>query len=1101
MIKDSLKQSMARWCSPTSRQVSSQKKPASCKLAVEALEDRIVPTAGPVALPSNYALQPGFTPITDISQISGPGNYQLTADSSGGTIQWDNVTLNGGGHTCFGGLYIYGQADVVRNCVNPNFTYIGGANTVLSNNWLSSSFAYNLEVNASGCTVSNNLIDGNGGTTDDNVVTFGDLNNFSFVNNVTSSCYDAGLEGVGSWTNCTVDGNVFINSFRCAIGGWYGSNWYGANEGYSGGWFYIKNCTFQNNITWGAPIEFTSVGGSSGPAGTYDDQTATSIWGWDGNSFSGDYFGVPSPPAPTNLTATAGNGQITLSWSPVYFATNYSIYRSSSSGTETWLGWGNGNSTSFTDTNVSDGTTYFYEVTAVNNAGESAMSNEASATPGATTTAPTITSQPTDQTVTAGQSATFSVTASGTGSLNYQWQKLVNGTWTNISGATASTITISSAQASDAGQYEVVVSSSAGSATSNSVSLTVNAAVSVPTITQQPTNQTVNAGDSATFSVTAAGTDPLSYQWQMLVNGTWVDISGATSPTFTISSAQASDAGQYWVVVSNSGGSATSNTVSLTVNTVVGNILQDAGFESPNVGTGSYGDFQYDPSGVAWNFSGNAGVAGNGSGFTSGNPNAPEGTQVGFLQSTGAFSQTVNLQAGSYEISFQAAQRANWGGAQSFQVLVDGQVVSTFSNLSSSYTGFTTNAFGVAAGNHTITFQGLDPDGGDDTAFVDQVQINASVSSSLPAPWVDGDIGAPGIAGSASYANGTITVLGGGGDIWGTSDQFNYVNQSLTGDGTIIARVASEQNTSNWAKAGVMFRDGTDPSASYVYMFVTPNNGAGWEGANLEYRNGAGTASAGVSYNAGNTAPEWVKLVRTGDIFTGYYSTDGMNWTSAGSITVAMGSTVDVGLAVTAHDNSQLNTATFDNVNVNAVNSSTTGTPADLTGAFNRTGMVTDGSTFGGGLDTDGFALSANLLGSSVNWNGNTFNLGAPNTNDVVSAAGQTINLPAGNFSTLNFLATGVNGNQANLTFTVTYTDGSTQTFTQSISDWYTPQNYSGESTTATMAYRDDNNGTQDNRSFYVYGYSFALNSSKTVQSITLPNDGNVEILAMTLGN
>ena len=80
-------------------------------------------------------------------------------------------------------------------------------------------------------------------------------------------------------------------------------------------------------------------------------------------------------------------------------------------------------------------------------------------------------------------------------------------------------------------------------------------------------------------------------------------------------------------------------------------------------------------------------------------------------------------------------------------------------------------------------------------------------------------------------------------------------------------------------------------------------------------------------------------------------------------------------------------------------------TPVALTSAFNRTGIVSDGSTFGGGFDSDGFALSANLLGASVTWNRNTFNLGAANTNDVISAAGQSINLPAGNFSTLNFLA------------------------------------------------------------------------------------------------
>src|SRR5208337_3193455 len=121
--------------------------------------------------------------------------------------------------------------------------------------------------------------------------------------------------------------------------------------------------------------------------------------------------------------------------------------------------------------------------------------------------------------------------------------------------------------------------------------------------------------------------------------------------------------------------------------------------------------------------------------------------------------------------------------------------------------------------------------------------------------------------------------------------------------------------------------------------------------------------------------------------------------------------------------------------------------------------------------------------------------------NDEVSAAGQTITLPVGNYSTLSFLATGVNGNQANQQFTVTYTNGSTQTFTQSISDWFTPQNYAGESIAASTAYRNESNGGQDDRTFNVYRYSFTLNSGKQVESITLPDNGNVEILAMDVTN
>jgi hypothetical protein len=173
---------------------------------------------------------------------------------------------------------------------------------------------------------------------------------------------------------------------------------------------------------------------------------------------------------------------------------------------------------------------------------------------------------------------------------------------------------------------------------------------------------------------------------------------------------------------------------------------------------------------------------------------------------------------------------------------------------------------------------------------------------------------------------------------------------------------------------------------------------------------------------------------------------------------------------------------------------------ANLGGAFNREGIVTDGTTFtGGGLDGDGSAYSANLLGSTITFGGAMFTLGAANTSNDVSAAGQTITLPSGQFSSLRMLAAGVNGNQASQSFVVHFSDGTSSTFTQSISDWFTPQSFAGESTAVTMSHRNNSDGTADNRTFLLYGYSFSLNNAKTVSSITLPNNANVEVLAITL--
>jgi hypothetical protein len=174
--------------------------------------------------------------------------------------------------------------------------------------------------------------------------------------------------------------------------------------------------------------------------------------------------------------------------------------------------------------------------------------------------APTITNPPQNQTVNQGSPATFSVTAVGTSPMTYQWRK----DGVNISGATNNSYVISSATTTNVGAYSVVVTNSAGSAISSSATLTVN---TPPTIVQQPSNTVVTQGSTATFSVTATGTTPLSYQWKKSVNGVYTNISGATQSTYSISSAdKAADETSYQVAITNTVGTVTSNNVTLTVN-------------------------------------------------------------------------------------------------------------------------------------------------------------------------------------------------------------------------------------------------------------------------------------------------------------------------------------------------------------------------------------------------------------------------------------------------------------------------------------------------------------------------------------------------------
>ena len=181
--------------------------------------------------------------------------------------------------------------------------------------------------------------------------------------------------------------------------------------------------------------------------------------------------------------------------------------------------------------------------------------------------------------------------------------------------------------------------------------------------------------------------------------------------------------------------------------------------------------------------------------------------------------------------------------------------------------------------------------------------------TATPMPrWLDADIGNPGMAGTSQTAALPFSVSGGGSDIWGTADSFHYTYQPMTGNEQIVAEVTAQQNTNGWAKSGVMIRDGLGASATYALQFVTPASG-------VDFQNRTATnAGTGWTSQLAGSVPYWVKLVRVGNTISGFASTDGVNWTATSSMQVAFTDTPEIGLAVTAHDNGQLNTSTFDHV-------------------------------------------------------------------------------------------------------------------------------------------------------------------------------------------
>ncbi|MCX6985947.1 MAG: chitobiase/beta-hexosaminidase C-terminal domain-containing protein, partial [Lentisphaerae bacterium] len=193
----------------------------------------------------------------------------------------------------------------------------------------------------------------------------------------------------------------------------------------------------------------------------------------------------------------------------------------------------------------------------------------------------------------------------------------------------------------------------------------------------------------------------------------------------------------------------------------------------------------------------------------------------------------------------------------------------------------------------------------------------ASNPAVMPPEWTDADIGSPGVSGSAKYFNGTYTVKGGGADIYGTSDKFNYLCQDLYGNCEIVVRVVSQQNTNALEKAGIMIRENLNANSRNVFAFITPGTAGAEKCYYQERKASAGTSSRSGAYASATAYPYWLKLVKTGNIYSSYKSADGTTWTAMYvNRTVAMGNSVKIGLAVTSMNNSSTSSAVFDSISI-----------------------------------------------------------------------------------------------------------------------------------------------------------------------------------------
>src|SRR5437868_6931409 len=232
---------------------------------------------------------------------------------------------------------------------------------------------------------------------------------------------------------------------------------------------------------------------------------------------------------------------------------------------------------------------------------------------------------------------------------------------------------------------------------------------------------------------------------------------------------------------------------------------------------------------------------------------------------------------------------------------VSGPDVVVFANANAA----STTATFSSAGNYTLRLTASD------SALSGSADLAVLVGGPLPSPWIDQDIGAVGTQGRGSFLTGTFIERGSGADIGGSSDAFHYIYQPLNGNGTIIARIVTQYNSDPSAKAGVMIRETLTAGSKYAAVVITPSTGISFQRRTATNGTTAKTTATGTQL----VVPYWLKLTRTGNSLASYYSSDGLTWTSGGSASVTMGSSVFVGLAVTSHSvfNS---TATIDQVNL-----------------------------------------------------------------------------------------------------------------------------------------------------------------------------------------
>lgn len=191
------------------------------------------------------------------------------------------------------------------------------------------------------------------------------------------------------------------------------------------------------------------------------------------------------------------------------------------------------------------------------------------------------------------------------------------------------------------------------------------------------------------------------------------------------------------------------------------------------------------------------------------------------------------------------------------------------------------------------------------------VYINVKSKNDACYPWLSADVGDVAIAGNLTCANGKMIVEASGSDIWNPYDGFSFTYQAIAGDCEMITKVESLGANHEWAKAGIMFRESNDGGSPNVFIGMTLKHGVGYQ---CRYNENEGTN--GIGGKDAIAAPYWLKLNRTGNLFTSYVSADGEIWEEIGKQQIELNTVALMGFAVTSHNNEEMAKFTFSNFTI-----------------------------------------------------------------------------------------------------------------------------------------------------------------------------------------